>query len=861
MNRSIARPAATSCLIVALVCALPAAADDVTVMTSGTFTAAYLELAPGFQRASGHTLVTATTSMGVGQQSIPSRLQRREPADIVIVDDAALEQLIVAGLVTAGTRVPLARSGIGLAVRAGAPKPDISSAEALRQVLLKATSVAYSASVSGRYVSTELFQRLGITEQMAGKSRQIDGERVGAVVARGEAEVGFQQTSELLAVPGIDYVGPLPSEVQRVSVFSAGVSAHARNPDAARALIRFLASPEAAPVVAKTGLEPMAAALDRSTQASPPGGEQLYARYCASCHDQTGPRIPARAALAKLSPARILRTLDFGTMMSVAYPLKRPEREALAAFLGKGADESARPPGAMCTPGTRILAGDDRAGWTAWSPTADNARFQPPTRAGLSAGDLPRLALRWAFGFPDDVTAFAAPTVMAGTLFVGSAAGVVQALDARTGCIHWRFQANGPVRAAMTMAGEGSGRALVFSDQIGWVYSVDARTGRANWTIRVEAHEATRLTGSFAVHDGLAFVPAASWEETRSIDPAYPCCTFRGSVTAVRLRDGSIAWKTYLVDEPKKTGTTAIGTDTFGPSGAGVWSAPTIDASRGVLYVTTGDNYSHPGTATSDAVMALDLETGRIVWTRQTTPGDVYNSACGGPGPNCPVSSGPDFDYGSSAILVKAGGRDVLVAGQKSGVVYGLDPSKQGQVLWQARVGAGGTNGGVQWGMASDGRHVYAAVSDVGRQPGGIGGVAALGNAALHPQQGGGLTALRVLDGAKVWFAPGTPCAPPRPGCSPAQPGAVTAIDGAVLSGALDGHLRAFSAIDGRLLWDVDTAKGYDTVNGVQGMGGSLDGAGPVVAGGMVFVNSGYPRFGGMPGNVLLAFALPDRAK
>jgi len=322
------------------------------------------------------------------------------------------------------------------------------------------------------------------------------------------------------------------------------------------------------------------------------------------------------------------------------------------------------------------------------------------------------------------------------------------------------------------------------------------------------------------------------------------------------VRDGTIAWKTYLVDEPRKTGTTATGTDAFGPSGAGVWSAPTVDAARGVLYVTTGDNYSHPATATSDAVMALDLKTGRIVWTRQTTPGDVYNSACGGRGPNCPASSGPDFDFGSSAILVKtAGGRDVLLAGQKSGVVYALDPAKQGEPLWQARVGAGGTNGGVQWGMASDGRQVYAAVSDVGRQPGGIGGVAPLGNASLDPQQGGGLTALDVLDGRKVWTAPGVACAPPRPGCSPAQPAAVTAIDGAVFSGALDGHLRAFSTTDGRVLWDVDTARRYDTINGVPGEGGSLDGAGPVVAGGMVFVNSGYHRFGGMPGNVLLAFA------
>jgi polyvinyl alcohol dehydrogenase (cytochrome) len=205
-----------------------------------------------------------------------------------------------------------------------------------------------------------------------------------------------------------------------------------------------------------------------------------------------------------------------------------------------------------------------------------------------------------------------------------------------------------------------------------------------------------------------------------------------------------------------------------------------------VLYVTTGDNYSYPATATSDAVMALELKTGRVVWSQQTTPNDVYNSACGGRGPNCPPNNGPDFDFGSSAMLVKTpGGREVLVAGQKSGVVYGLDPADRGRILWQTRVGAGGTNGGVQWGMASDGQRVFAAVSDVGRQAGGIGGAAGMGNAPLHPTQGGGLTALNALDGVKVWVAPGTPCAPPRPGCSPAQPAAVTAIPGVVFSGAL----------------------------------------------------------------------------
>ena len=176
---------------------------------------------------------------------------------------------------------------------------------------------------------------------------------------------------------------------------------------------------------------------------------------------------------------------------------------------------------------------------------------------------------------------------------------------------------------------------------------------RPIWKKRVEEHEATRLTGSLAVQDGVAFVPAASWEETRSIDPAYPCCTFRGSVTAVRVRDGSVVWKTYLVDPPKKTGATAVGTATFGPSGAGVWSTPTVDAARGVLYITTGDNYSHPATATSDAVIALDLKTGRIVWSQQTTPGDVYNSSCGSRGAELSSESGPDYDFGASAMLVR----------------------------------------------------------------------------------------------------------------------------------------------------------------------------------------------------------------
>jgi polyvinyl alcohol dehydrogenase (cytochrome) len=589
-----------------------------------------------------------------------------------------------------------------------------------------------------------------------------------------------------------------------------------------------------------------------------PAGDAVYTAHCASCHDQVGARIPTREALAQMSPARILRTLDFGLMMSIAYPLERGEREAVAAFLGKGRDDTAPAPTALCSPDTRIMAGASQASWTGWGPARDNARFQTAERAGLRAADVPRLELKWSYGFAGDIIAFAAATVVNGTLFVGSASGAVQALDARTGCVHWLFQANGPVRTAMTVATHDNERTLLFSDQNGGVYGVDAASGRLRWQTRVEQHEATRLTGSFAVHGDVAFIPAASWEETRALDPTYACCTFRGSVTAVRVHDGSVVWQTYFVDEPQRQGQTATGTPTFGPSGAGVWSTPTVDERRGLLYVTTGDNYSFPATATSDAVVALELATGRVAWSQQTTPNDVYNSSCGRRGPNCPEGAGPDHDYGSSAMLVRmANGSDVLVAGQKSGVVYAFDPDESGKPLWQARVGKGGINGGVQWGLTTDGRNVYAAVSDVVRLQN-VAGAAPVGSAQLDPNEGGGLTALDLGTGSRVWFAPSTPCTPPRLGCSPAQPAALTAIPGAVFSGSLDGHLRAFATADGRLLWDFDTARDYSTVNGIAARGGSLDGAGPVIVAGMVFVNSGYPRFGGMPGNVLLAFGVAN---
>jgi len=299
--------------------------------------------------------------------------------------------------------------------------------------------------------------------------------------------------------------------------------------------------------------------------------------------------------------------LDSGAMMSIAFTMSREDRMAVASFLGTEASVSAPPASAFCADRTVKLAAAPKFVWNGWSPGSNNARFQPAEAAGLSLDQVRGLKLKWAFGFDGDATAFAPPTFIDGQIFVGSAGGVIHALRAESGCLQWVFQANGPVRSSIVSAPFGEQHALLFGDMTGWFYAVEAETGKLLWKVHIETHDSTRLTAAPVVHDGIVFVPVASWEETRAGDPEYACCTFRGSVVALRIRDGSQLWKTYMTPEPKETGKNARGISRFGPSGVGVWSAPTLDAKRGLLYVATGDNYSLPATETSDAVIALDM--------------------------------------------------------------------------------------------------------------------------------------------------------------------------------------------------------------------------------------------------------------
>jgi len=592
--------------------------------------------------------------------------------------------------------------------------------------------------------------------------------------------------------------------------------------------------------------------------AAEPSGEAIFVARCASCHDappSADNRAPPKALLKQMSVARIIRTLDFGAMMSIAYILNRSEREAVAAYLGVPGEDRSPPPSAFCSARSVALPKTEAGAWNGWSPAPTNTRYQPSP--GLSAAQLPRLNVKWAFGFAGDVNAFAPPAVLGANLFVGSAGGSIYALDAKSGCIHWHFQADGPVRSAMVVApldAGGARHALFFGDQAGRFYALAAETGAPLWRARPDEHEAVKLTGTPLARDGVVYVPVASWEESRPLNPAYECCTFRGSVVAYRIADGAQVWKAYLVAEtPKVTGENAQGVREWAPSGAGTWSAPTLDAARGLLYVTTGNNYTGV-TPMSDAVVALKIADGAVAWAKQVTPGDEFNMSCNR-GAGCP---GMDYDIGASAVLERLpDGVERLLVGQKSGVVYGLDPARAGELVWRARVGKGGINGGVVWGLASDGRNVYAAVSDLGRRVRADATAFDWRGNGVDPTVGGGLTALDIRTGTTTWFAPPAKCPATQAVCSPAQPAAVTAIAGAVLSGSVDGHLRAFAAADGKVIWDFDTAREYKTVNGVPGRGGSLDGAGPVVAGGMVYTTSGYSRNGGMAGNVLLAFG-PD---
>lgn len=557
----------------------------------------------------------------------------------------------------------------------------------------------------------------------------------------------------------------------------------------------------------------------------------------------------------------------YGMMSQQGRDLNQREINGLVHYLtDKAAPSEPALPDATCQQPGAPLNDPTLPQWNGWGVDLRQRRFQTAAMAKLSATEVPRLKVRWAFGFPGDTRAYAQPAIWGGRVFVGSAGGRVYSLDAATGCQRWAFDVGIGVRTAMTVAPLADRFAVYFGDQRGDAYALDAETGRLLWQTRVEDHTSAVITGAPSLANGVLYVPVSSREEIMATDPRYPCCSFRGLLAAIDARTGRIIWRSYVGPPASATGTSRTSTPSLAPSGGAIWSSPTIDVAANRIYVTTGDSYSAPALPTSDAFVAFDLPTGKLLWSRQMTEGDTYNLACNGdtPGRNCPPQKGGDFDFGSSPILVDLpDGRRALIAGQKSGTVHAIDPDRDGAILWQRTIGRGSTLGGIQWGSAADATNVYVALSDVGIKavpPGTAGAQSSRFGVTLKldPSQGGGLYAFNQATGEIVWHTPHPGCKDAT-GCSPAQSAAVTAIPDVVFSGGLDGHLRAYAAASGQIIWDVDTAQPYDAVNGVPAHGGALDGPGPVVAGGMLYVTSGYANFGSAPGNVLLAFSVDGK--
>jgi len=577
-------------------------------------------------------------------------------------------------------------------------------------------------------------------------------------------------------------------------------------------------------------------------------GEELFTARCKGCHMPPVEHAPSRAELAAQFPNVIIDALKTGKMQPMSAGLSDEDIGAIAAFVtGQAPDarfdvaseaKDACPAGAKFNP-----AGP---AWNGWSPDKQNSRVAAATT--ITAANAPKLAVKWAFAYQGG--RYGQPSVVGNRVFVSSSSGQVYALDKATGCVAWAYHARGPVRVTISVGKNAkvpSGWAAYFGDMARNEVAVDANSGKELWMVNVDAGPRGILTGAPALWKDTLYVPLSSFEEGVAGLAIYECCKQRGAVIAIDTATGKVRWKSYSIPAaPAPFKKNAAGTQMYGPAGAAIWSSPTIDPKRGVLYVATGDSYTDVDEDYSDAVEAMDLKTGKIRWAHQMTDKDNFLVGCppSRPGPNCPTPNGPDFDFGSSPILKHLkDGRDVVYAGQKSGGVYALNPD-DGKLIWQTRIGKGSALGGVEWGMAADNDNLYVGIADRGMPT---------------------LSALRLTDGALVWRkrAPEPAKCSFQGRCGNGYSGPVSVANGVVYGVNQDGHVRAFAAKTGDLIWDYDTAgRRYETVNGVKNQrGGNLDATGMTFAGGQAFVMAGFNGASGSsgPDNVLLSFSVEGK--
>lgn len=590
--------------------------------------------------------------------------------------------------------------------------------------------------------------------------------------------------------------------------------------------------------------QPAMAGASAATEA----GYGVFQQKCTTCHGNPQfDKAPPPEVLFQYTPERIYESLTTGPMAAVIGNQLTDAQKRLVSETVSGrrlgttglADADKMPNRCKANPPLKQAA--QRPAWNGWGVDTRNTRYQSAAAAGLAAADMPQLKLKWAFGLPNSTSSYGQPAMVFGRVYVGTDTGYIYALDADSGCVHWSFNAGRAVRTAMTVGPVkvrgSSGYALFFGDRQANVYAIDAHTGRKLWSVHPEPDYRARVTAAPTFHEGRLYVPFSSFEEFSASTPTWECCKSVGGVAALDANTGRKLWLTHVTPElPKPLHKNSLGVQQWGPAGGAVWNSPTIDPEQRAVYFGTGDATTYPAIDTSDAVMAVHMDTGRVLWSYQVHKEDSFLVGCGATArtENCPKVVGPDWDIPASPVLVKLrdGKRRIIVV-TKPGDILSLDPDRRGELVW--RVNASGpvvgdrptpgvpTPGGIYWGASFDDDAMYFGLTR------------------------GGMGAIDLASGNRLWL-------------NPVQEGvryssATTAFPGVILQGTSAGTLHAVSSADGRLLWSFETLREFETVNGVKARGGSISALGPIVADGIVVVGSGYAVLGGTPGNVVLAFS------
>ena len=581
-------------------------------------------------------------------------------------------------------------------------------------------------------------------------------------------------------------------------------------------------------------------------QTNNPDGKEIFNMNCIDCHLNQELKAPSIDSLKMMSRESIIQSMESGIMKMQSSGLSKPEINAIAEYLQPIA--SSINSSGFCSGELSVEAGPN---WTSWGNSLNQKRFQKESVSRINLGNISNLDLKWVFGVPETGRVRSQPSIAGGLLFFGSQSGFIYALDAERGCIWWRYKAKSEVRNAIAIDLDESNlpKDIYFGDFEGRVYRLDALSGEEKWVQKPNEHPLTTITGSIVIYENDIFVPLSSVEIVTAIDKDYECCTFRGGLVAMNKITGEIRWKYHTVDESISTGFNDANTQNFGPSGVPVWSSPTIDEKRRRIYIGTGQNYSPPATLMSDSIISIDIESGKRVWSFQSYKDDIWNGSCVRDRVNCDFDIGSNFDFGASPLLISDKNKgDLIIAGQKSGMLYAIDPD-EGSVVWKKRVGKGGEHGGVHWSLSSDGRKIFVPIGDIGNHPKAIG------------ERKSGIHAFDAFSGDPLWsYDAEDKCAENSFECYSGFSAAISSTDEILFAGNLNGTFFAISTSKGQPVWEFNTRREFKTINSFPANGGTMDATGPVISRKMIYINSGYGGYGKLPGNALIAFEIIDEA-